>query len=200
MLQERYREESGTKTVPTVIFSTLGSWSSRFRWQDRTSRMQEIINEEDERAFQKARREVRLNAIEDYDKLREMALEILARSPDFFKTTTQTVQGKWEKVEGKDGKTYHVQLTPDREIIRVALDGRLALQAIKLATEICREAVVMPEFQAPLVQINQNTLTQNVFQAKIEQLPEGNRDNFISLMLQAERAMVVDLEPEQSGV
>jgi hypothetical protein len=143
---------------PTRQLSTLEGWSSRFQWQARLSRYQQIDNERRE-----AIRETRRQELEDLDwktgkDLRDKAVAFLAELPKFQSDTVQ-------KVEQPDGSTL--------QIVTVRLNTSISQlsQALRVASELQRLSIHEPtditEYHGA------SLLTQLI--AELDELAEANQ-------------------------
>lgn len=124
------REESG---------HAPGSWrnaAKKWDWDTRATAWDEYQRQQDEAKWQARRDEIREADWEQGNELRALAVRILAEGPKFLKHSRKLVKGRPRVVDEK-GQVLDPG-EPDREIITVALDGRLALQAVKTGSQIQR--------------------------------------------------------------
>lgn len=135
-LHARYRVQSGGKAgaetaPPTKRLNTLANWSSRYQWQKRLAAYKQERERREQARWEERRRDVREADYTAGEALRDLAAQVLRQAPLF--------DGKRRVVRGKDGE-------PDTIIETVALKGHLAVQALKLASELQRQAA---EVQPP---------------------------------------------------
>jgi hypothetical protein len=109
-------------------------------WEERAAAYDEHLAAQERRKWEARRRQVREQDWDVGDELRDLAANILAQSPQFLKTTRRLIKGQ-------DG-------APDREVVTLALDGGFLLRAVKLASELQRQAAeVLPPVQRHAVEI-----------------------------------------------
>lgn len=72
--------------------------------------------------------------------LREFARAVLKQGPQFIKTNRKLIKGRTKTIEGKDGETYVVQLTRDREVITMAIDTQALIRSFDTASKLQRLA------------------------------------------------------------
>lgn len=144
LYRERHQSASEgaaeTGLPPTRRLRTLFGWSARYHWQERVEAAQ--AEAEAERRRIRLERQIKVDD-EDWtlgSELRNLAHLILAEGPKYLKTTRRFIAGAKQTVVGADGKTYTVQVEPDREIITVALNAPVAIRAAKVASDMQREA------------------------------------------------------------
>lgn len=133
-LHEAYREHvsNGSQTkrqVPTDSFSTLATWSVRNNWQERVKAFDEEQSRIDAQLWEERRRQEREADWDIGSRMRKLAADILTEAPSYLKTQRRVIKGR-------DGE-------PDREIVTVRLDGRLAVKAAELASQLQRLAADM---------------------------------------------------------
>lgn len=109
---------------PTTRLATLASWSADGQWLDRVAAWEELLDAELQIEWTKRRDEHRQDEWKLRSDLFELAEGILAEGPKFLQTRRR-VQ--------KDGT----------EIITIALDARVAIQAGELASKLGRLATDM---------------------------------------------------------
>jgi hypothetical protein len=111
---------------PTVREASLMTWSANFQWQQRVAAWDSLIEVEVRTRWSKRKADQVEKEWEFRDALFDLAFAILSEAPNYHKTTRRVV-----KATGQ-------------EIITVALDAGLALQAGELASKLGRAAVGMP--------------------------------------------------------
>lgn len=122
-VERTVKDPLGDKPPSTKMW-TLNSWSTNHQWVARVKAQNEICEKEEEAVWRERAVEIRRADDEDAQKLRALALTILAQGKNFIKTKTKLVRG-----EGGE---------PDQKIITVSLNGNLAVQALQLASKLQR--------------------------------------------------------------
>ena len=149
----RYRAEKGpqqgrNEAAPKRSLRAPGGWVRWFRgqdskgqpkpgaktWAERAAAYDEHLAEQDRQKWEARRRQVREQDWGAGEELRDLAANILAQSPQFLKTTRRLIKGHGG--------------APDREVVTIALDGSFLLRAVKLASDLQRQAAeVLPPTQ-----------------------------------------------------
>lgn len=136
----QYDNAGGTNLPPTRRFATLAKWGVDFRWQERIARSEQLDREAEQAARQHAleaqaqlwaerRLAVKERDWQQAERIRKLADQILDESPKFVKSTRRLIRGSGGEA--------------DREIITVALDGKLMVQATETASKLQRLAAEM---------------------------------------------------------
>lgn len=143
LLCDKYRNQTeicAGSRPPTRRLSTLLEWSTRHEWQDRIHESVRLDQEaeriareealkEEAQKWAKRRLDVREKDWQQAARLRELADKIMDEAPKFLKTTRKYLAGK-------DGG-------PDREIVTVAIDAKVMIQALEAASKLQRLAAEM---------------------------------------------------------
>lgn len=108
---------------PTISMTSMSTWSKRYRWQERVLDQSRIDTNEDLALWSARRQEIRENDYQQGQQIRSLAMKILEECPEYIITK-----------EVREGDT----VTIIKEI-----DGRLMLQAFKIASEMQRLAADM---------------------------------------------------------
>lgn len=140
-LYERYREAKARDPQykpPTLSRSSLYTWSSRNRWQERLDRFLELEDERIQREWDERTRKIRESDYQDGEELRALHRRIMAEAPNFTKTRRRIIRGE-PRVVDDNGKTIKPG-EPDKEIITVQLDINLLIRALKTASDLQRLA------------------------------------------------------------
>lgn len=128
-LLEKYREQSDNKArtekAPTNRFSSLADWSTKYQWQDRVALWEALQDAAIDQRWAERRSEHREDEWELRDSLVELAKNIIAEGPKFLQTRRRTQKDQ-------DGRII--------EIVTVALDARLAVEAAEAASKLGRLA------------------------------------------------------------
>lgn len=144
----RYRTEQGQTQASPGAPEAPGSWRRWYRaqdghgqpipgaapWNERAQAWDDHLAAQDRQRWDARRRDVRERDWDAGDALRDLAAQMLDQTPQFLKTTRRLVRGA-------NGE-------PDREIITVALTADTLLRALKLASDLQRQAAeVLPPVQ-----------------------------------------------------
>lgn len=176
--RERYANAMGTDLPPTRRFGTLAKWGVNNRWQERIARAEHLDREAEAAARQRAleaqaqlwaerRLSVKERDWQQAERIRKLADQILDEGPKFVKSSRRFIKGK-------NGE-------PDKELITVALDGKLMVQATETASKLQRLAAEMEteHFQVDNLEINADEMArakQRALELERELLGEPDGD------------------------
>jgi len=128
---DRSETGAGPEKPPTKRLATLKDWSARFAWQARLKTYHQERQQHEQAVWETRRQALREADFTAGDHLRELVAQILAQTPQFLKTTRRVVKG---------GKGQ-----PDREVVTLGIDLDVMLKALKLASELQRQAADIPQ-------------------------------------------------------
>lgn len=136
---------------PTLREASLMTWSAAYAWQERVATWDALLDAQVRARWSQRKAEQVEKEWQFRDALFDLAFAILAESPNYHKTTRRVV-----KATGQ-------------EIVTVALDAALALQAGELASKLGRAAAGLP------------TNTSHVEHSGSLALPQPGLSNFADL-------------------
>lgn len=155
-----------TTIPPTKSFHTIERWSYVFGWVARVNVFDELERRAADDLWKERRGKIREADFAVSEELRALADKIIAQGPAFIKTTRKRIKGDKETGE------------PDTIIVTMALDGKLMLDSLDLASKLQRRAAGLSD-KVVQIPINWETLSESQLQAiadgkdPLEVLAEG---------------------------
>lgn len=135
-LHAEYRRRSDVGAAsdlpPTGRLRTLQEWSIKYDWQARLEEYLKEREQAEQSEWEDRRRELRFADWALGDDLRQLGARIIEQAPMF--------DGKKRVIKGRNGQ-------PDTIVETIALRLREAIEALKLASELQRQAAEMPVLQ-----------------------------------------------------
>lgn len=130
----RQRSDSGPTAdlPPTTRLRTLHDWSAKYAWQARLEKYLKEREQAEQAEWEERRRELRFADWALGDDLRTLGARIIEQAPMF--------DGKKRLIKGRNGQS-------DTIVETIALRLREAIEALKLASELQRQAAEMPVLQ-----------------------------------------------------
>lgn len=129
-----------TKPPPTKYLNTLKSWSDKNEWQ---KRIKQYLDDIEAEAADKVRQRLLAMADRDYedgDKLRQIAMEVLAaEAPNFYRTTRKVIPGKPQVVD-VNGKIIQPG-TAEQVVVMVRLDVSNIIRAVRNGSDLQHRSV-----------------------------------------------------------
>lgn len=132
-LKERLDLEIGSELIARksksqnyASINTFLAWSAKFHWVARAAAFDLANDRERSDVWRERREKIREDDFAVSNQLRDLALQILAASPNFIHSTKR-------RVKGEDGK-------PDVILVTNSLDGDLLVKLLDLASKLQRAA------------------------------------------------------------